>query len=328
MPHDGKNLIPVPMKNFLDGRISNADVFLKLSEDKYVKIVNSGQPFDGEQVFRYTKNEITNLYIGKDDYSDHIEDCINLAVSVKNSDQLNPAVKMRVFSQIAETVIKEMKDLGFNEDVFEHAAKVTEGMTETLKDHSSISKVLNDLAKISEHQARHFVGVSIVSTMISINMGWEGDKTLSVISQAGLLHDIGLCELPPELLRKRRVDMKSSEVAEYRTHSERGKAILLGIKDIPTEIIQIVCDHHELPSGAGFPRGLRKSAIFPLSRVVALADIICHDILETEDSSETLTVVESTKRLGAIFQNDFDQVHWDAMHSIIASDSKIKIKAS
>ena len=93
-----------------------------------------------------------------------------------------------------------------------------------------------------------------------------------VVEAAGLLHDIGLVGLPDILLHKRRVEWTGDEGDLYRTHPERGEAVLNQV-DLLRPVARIVRSHHEQPNGRGFPDGLAGDQIPLGSRIVAAASI-------------------------------------------------------
>jgi HD-GYP domain-containing protein (c-di-GMP phosphodiesterase class II) len=100
----------------------------------------------------------------------------------------------------------------------------------------------------------------------------EDDPELASLSEdtvhlAGTLHDIGKLALPWSLLNKI-VPLSEGERALIRTHPERGEEIL---RDVGlAEIGRITAEHHEQPTGLGYPRGTRESSI--LGAVIAVAD--------------------------------------------------------
>jgi putative two-component system response regulator len=97
-----------------------------------------------------------------------------------------------------------------------------------------------------------------------------------VIEAAGLLHDIGLVGFPGELVSKSLVEMTGDEKALYRSHPERGEAILMQV-DLLRPVAKLVRMHHEQANGRGFPDGLTDSQIPLAASVVNAAS--CYDHL-------------------------------------------------
>jgi putative two-component system response regulator len=98
------------------------------------------------------------------------------------------------------------------------------------------------------------------------------DKIRRMIELTALFHDIGkihgalfdLVHVPRKLTR--------TEKVEIATHPKRGADVLAPIANFYPELAEAVLAHHERWDGKGYPRGLRRMAIPPAARVVAVAD--------------------------------------------------------
>jgi HD-GYP domain-containing protein (c-di-GMP phosphodiesterase class II) len=119
------------------------------------------------------------------------------------------------------------------------------------------------------------IAVSAVSVMIGRKLGWTVHATLEKLALAALLRDVGLKELPKELVEKPRHELTQEERVTYETHPFRGAEILRSMPSSSDELIAIVYEHHETANGQGYPRRLRDVRMNPLAKVVCLADAFC-----------------------------------------------------
>ncbi len=78
--------------------------------------------------------------------------------------------------------------------------------------------------------------------------------------------------MPPTLRDRDPSTMSESDLAKYREHCRLGADMLGAVSDINQQVIQIVFQHHERINGSGYPNGLNGLRIYPLAKVVALAD--------------------------------------------------------
>lgn len=101
-----------------------------------------------------------------------------------------------------------------------------------------------------------------------------------VIEAAGALHDIGLIGLPLPVLYKRRTELNGKENSLYRTHPERGEAILKQM-DLLRPVARIVRMHHEQHNGRGFPDGMSGDRI-PLGAAIVGAASWYDDLVHRE----------------------------------------------
>ena len=105
-------------------------------------------------------------------------------------------------------------------------------------------------------------------------------ERIDLLSSLAPLHDIGKVGVPDHVLNKPGA-LTPEELAEMRKHPTHGRDVILkaearvGVRDDATlEMAKdIVYTHHERWDGAGYPQGLRGTAIPIAGRVMALVDV-------------------------------------------------------
>jgi HD-GYP domain-containing protein (c-di-GMP phosphodiesterase class II) len=105
-------------------------------------------------------------------------------------------------------------------------------------------------------------------------------ERIDLLSSLAPLHDIGKVGVPDHVLNKPGA-LTPEELAQMRTHPALGRDVILkaearvGVRDDATlEMAKdIVYTHHERWDGAGYPQGLRGTAIPVAGRVMALVDV-------------------------------------------------------
>ena len=103
------------------------------------------------------------------------------------------------------------------------------------------------------------------------------DAQLDNVVMAALLHDVGKIGVPDHVLLKPG-RLTEEEFGHIRKHPELGWMALKNIEDFKS-ISLMVLHHHERMDGAGYPGGLKGSAIPLGSRIIAVAD--SYDALTT-----------------------------------------------
>jgi response regulator RpfG family c-di-GMP phosphodiesterase len=98
------------------------------------------------------------------------------------------------------------------------------------------------------------------------------EADLDHIEAAGLLHDIGMVGLSPDLLTKRRNEMCGDEQQQYQSHPIRSELLLKNI-DTLQPVAKIVRAHHEQYNGRGFPDHLAGADIPLAAQLVSAASI-------------------------------------------------------
>lgn len=120
------------------------------------------------------------------------------------------------------------------------------------------------------YTAGHQMRTAQLVTVISRELGWEGDRVRGLVLGAEI-HDIGKVSLPAELLSKPG-KLTELEFQMIMTHPQVGFDIVTSI-DFPWPIANIVLQHHERLNGSGYPNGLSGDAICEEARILAVADV-------------------------------------------------------
>jgi putative two-component system response regulator len=144
-------------------------------------------------------------------------------------------------------------------------------------------EVLERLAHAAEFRddetAVHTWRVGRMSGMIAAAVSLAPEKCERLAS-AARLHDVGKIAIPDELLFKRG-PLSASEWDLVRRHTIVGAQILSGSSSVLIQLAETIArSHHERWDGAGYPDGLRATAIALPARIVALADAF--DVLTHE----------------------------------------------
>lgn len=148
----------------------------------------------------------------------------------------------------------------------------------------------------------HALNVSILAMMLAKGMGFDSQEG-RLLGLGGLLHDIGLMQVPDRILMKTE-PLTHAELNLRRMHCEYG--VEMGQKlGLPPKVLQVIGQHHECMDGTGYPQGLKGDAIAPMARVVALVnhyDKLCNPT----DLGKAFTPHEALSQMFAQSRNKFD----------------------
>lgn len=149
---------------------------------------------------------------------------------------------------------------------------LVDDMARKLKDSPHMMLQVVNLGKVSNLLLDHSIKVCVYTAYLGMLVGLKGD-TLRQLSMAGMLHDIGMMDVPAELIKDRgRLTEKSYQV--IRSHPQQGLARLQSEGDVLGRgILKAVIQHHEAMDGSGYPHQLKGKEIFPWSRVLAITNV-------------------------------------------------------
>jgi HD-GYP domain-containing protein (c-di-GMP phosphodiesterase class II) len=138
-------------------------------------------------------------------------------------------------------------------------------------------------AETGRHSRRTQQYVRLLAEQLATQPGFRAYLTrerIDLLSSLAPLHDIGKVGVPDHILNKPGA-LTPEELAEMRKHPALGRDVILkaqarvGVRDDATlEMAKdIVYTHHERWDGAGYPQGLRGTAIPVAGRVLAVVDV-------------------------------------------------------
>lgn len=133
-----------------------------------------------------------------------------------------------------------------------------------------IFDILRCIRKVDASTYAHSINVAIICRLMGQWLDLSKED-IDILTLCGLLHDVGKCKTPREVLKKPG-KLTAEEYAIIKRHSLDGYQIL---KSLPLDIRikRAALMHHECCDGSGYPLGLTKDAIDPFAVIVSIADV-------------------------------------------------------
>jgi putative nucleotidyltransferase with HDIG domain len=248
------------------------DLYVQRSEDKFTKIYNKDDILDVERFQNYYDNKkVFSVYIIQEAYEQYktIVDqaFIHLKIMTENS---KPQEIMPHLEKIVDCLVLDIVGQGNIEDkvVYKAGSFVKTCVSILAQDSNQLAKLIRSFNNY-DYCFKHSLIVSIMSIVVAKAAKVKNTKVLEIIALGGFLHDIALITDEFEKENTLKPQKMSDSIRE---HPTRSAEILMGFPDIPSEVIQIVAQHHEMPNGSGYPKGLYLNAIYYPARIVAIAD--------------------------------------------------------
>lgn len=119
----------------------------------------------------------------------------------------------------------------------------------------------------------YLVRHSLNTVLLSVGIGAELDFSAPQVQEmayGALLHDIGMCRMPPQLLGKPS-DLAPEEMLELKRHPIVGIDILQSISRLPRSTPIVVYQENERIDGSGYPKGRKRHFIHTYAQIVGAA---------------------------------------------------------
>ncbi|MGZ3651206.1 MAG: HD domain-containing phosphohydrolase [Bdellovibrionota bacterium] len=262
-----------------------ADVFIRLSDLKYVKLFHKGMTFSPEDKKKYhEQKKIPYLYVHRDSLN---------AVAVRINAMLEKLLKAvpaapkketaPVLIDTVETIHELARHIGFTPEVQKIVKNNVNLVVKEMLEVPSLAAVLSNMERNKDkYIAAHSQMLAEIGCAIATGMEWGSEMSLKKLAMAALLHDMSisdnkLCAVKDmKELEARKAEFNSDAIDEYKNHTKRAALAIQGMKEVPADVDKIVYQHHELPKGTGFPEALGHTHIHPLAATLSVA----HDLVD------------------------------------------------
>jgi putative nucleotidyltransferase with HDIG domain len=181
----------------------------------------------------------------------------------------------RASYQSAQNLLKDLDEqvAAGNVPDIEHVDRTVSSLVECVVRNPDALIWLTKLKRTDNQVYDHSLTVSIHLMAFGRNLSLAPDD-LHPLGMGGLLKDIGIMRLPPELLHKPS-GLTPDERARMRTHVDHGSDMLAEEADLPDEVRDIVAKHHERIDGSGYPRRLTGDQIGLYAEMAGIVDSYC-----------------------------------------------------
>jgi response regulator RpfG family c-di-GMP phosphodiesterase len=305
---------PLRVSTLLRVNLSDCDLYVRLSDYKFVKLVQMGDGFTQEDVSRYSNKNVEFLYF-------HVKDSVRL-LNKLTSDVMSlskvkhlPAIAAFEGSHFAhETMHQVSSTFGFTNEAHELAKTCTDLALRAVYAEPNITPYLDKLQfDRGNFLTTHSLLVSHLACLFASLLGWASQITQYKLALAAVLHDLTL-ENDSVALTELSIKLSVSHGEISKTmiskHPRAGSELIQKMREIPGEVDLIILSHHERPDGSGFPNQMDGYQISGLASVF----IVAHDFanyLWLKDQQATL------KSFLDIFKDEYQAGTFKKIHTAL-----------
>lgn len=206
----------------------------------------------------------------------------------------------REFAQSVADVYKKLRE-GQIPDL-EHAREASSRVVESVVRNPDAMVWLSRVRDKDAYSYHHAFRCAIWGTVFGRHLGLSR-QALDNLAFGLTLMDVGKAKLPDGLLNKAGLLLPAERI-ELRKHVDYSLGILSSMPAVPSQVLQMVAEHHERYDGSGYPKQLSGKAISPLGKIAGLVDT--YDAMTSERPyARALTSVEAVSRLYELRNTEF-----------------------
>jgi|GEM_PF-5003785 len=270
--HENQKFIGHPCEDYLKFNKTPCDIYLKLAENKYVKIVNKGSINNYEVIQKYQLKGVPKLFITENDFEHFKKATVAIATATLTQKEKFPLhLQVKNLSDGHRVFRQELRQLGIKPELVDLANASVKQTMNLLAKNPMLEELIGSLISSSDKLYAHSLLTAYFAYIIASQTKWSNSQTFEKLNAASFLHDCLLeDEASVELEFMTELDIEEIS-SDYFNHPVLTADLVGKIKSLDGDIATIILHHHEWPDGSGFPRKLSASQLSGLSAIFILA---------------------------------------------------------
>lgn len=274
-------MLPLQRNLFFTGMTTPASLYLRLGPQSYLLIAREQERISLED-FHVLQNPQSLVYVDKLSYEKLARYLVLKTSQFIDSEALPLNIKAGLVESLTENAVSALTRTQMIDTLSLKSAVTL--ILQLSKKVPHFNDVLDRVERFPLTRTQHGMNTALLSLMIAQEMKISLPTAHEKLVIGSLLMDLGLDQVPQEILEKPKQSRTKEEDEIYQKHPLYGVEMVKDLKDISQDILLIIEESHENSRGSGFPRQIRDVRISPLGKIVGLANQVLE--LITEISTE------------------------------------------
>lgn len=303
----GENdVVEVDLREMAGRAKSVFDLYVRLSNQKYVKIVKIGDVLSADRVESYLAKGVKALYILKSAQQAYLDFYDRMVADVLKDANVKIETKTTQVASQGQSALMFLRNSGFSDQSVAAAQQYVSNTTELVKQiaakNAKVEALLSDVASFE-----HSLAITTMAGIVIRHIGGQA-PVINAIGLACFLHDVALVGESPEMLDENESTMTPEQLKTYHAHPTEGAKIAKKMKSVPPVAVQAIAQHHLRNGKKGFPS---EAAVSEVNRIAELIGL-CHEFLKLIRKSNGQADFDAVKTLKETFAKDYSAQLIDA----------------
>lgn len=289
--------IGIDFLSILDG--INKNLFIRIGNDKYIKIFNEDDTTDILDIKKYKSKGIAYLYIQRATAMwviNQIQSQISIFLKANNFRFVLRGASDSPEKRFEQKILRIDDEVHVDKDFKETIDKTVEKIRHLVEKETKVENYLKVLKEKQDEYAlftQKMNLTSLIACVLAKQLDWISKSTMDKLVYASVLCDITLA-VRPQLLSI--ASIQEFEKIKDTLSEEDQKMFLSHPKDsaflikkyfqlAPPDTDSLAYQHHEMPDGHGFPLHLKAEKISPLSALFIIANDFAYYFLKDDEPS-------------------------------------------
>lgn len=281
-PITKSDYIPIPLGVLNQLQNIPCALYLKIGPDHFVKALNAQSVFGEANFQRLKAKSIAYLFVERENLSKLLGDFREQALSKHFLQMMKtrPREIVALSKGVKEFLLVAAKTMKWSQDINRIGEENIRMVQNIVASKKGLQSVLDWFADPNTHErglsSGFFLSYVLADLVRKLKVPIPG--ALEKLTLAAFFHDMALDEYhllnQANFVNAIRVGGATSResIEIIRNHPQKAWEELQGWKQCSPDVLRIISEHHELPNGAGFPKGLQEQYLHPLSKIFIVAN--------------------------------------------------------
>lgn len=270
--YSDSDFMPISLKDNIVGKEYPCEFFIRLNNDKYVKITSVNDLYDQEIADKYKNKNITTFYIHKSDYDAYSKVNQKKKTVFKKKEE---AVDVTI--NAIESLHTYTKDLGISPKVIEQAKSLHKDI-EKYATNKAMKNIFNKLKNLEgSFLYNHSYVCATIALTVGKNFNWFTIENQEKVYMGSMFHDIGYKDennaLHEHLKLSEIKRLNQDEKDDVLEHTSRYAQAFASMPNIHQDVINMMVRHHGIHEQDSYPKKIYQTEV---SLIFALF-IISHE---------------------------------------------------
>jgi response regulator RpfG family c-di-GMP phosphodiesterase len=305
-------------------------LFVKLSDEKYIKILNSESVVSDEELMRFRQKGISFLFVERTHFPAFIRVFKEkvLHQMLFKGGTLKAYESLELSAVVHEVVLGAMKNFGLSKETEELAMRNIDMVRQMSEKFSELNSIFQwaDYSE-QEYSFSHSVLICFLAAEVVRNIKFVSPFSSEILSLAAYFHDVSLesHQIRNEARFLKAIHMQSKinkdDLMAVKSHSIDSSEKLKQWLVCPQELYTVIREHHERPDGTGLPDGKLNIQIHELSACFIVCEDLVQSYLELKDRNIVFKYFEAQR--GVYSLEPFKRVHEFLLNKLSVQPSSV-----
>lgn len=229
-----------------------------------------GDPISDDKFQKLAESNLNTLFVKKDEVEKFRQYTAKIFKDMMSETDKQDKLEVCVRDLLSDMFIEDVKENTFGSS---HALlnEVKDIIKILIEDsHKEVALKIDNLVNQEQNFYLHLSNVSTYAGLFAMVIGLPNPQDVAL---AGLLHDIGKINLPPEIAELEESELTEAGKEAFKKHPEFTIDIMkLRRIALPQPVFNAILQHHEAVNGTGYPKGLEGPRIAKEAKVLAIAN--------------------------------------------------------